>query len=149
MALEPITRQEKIIAGQDLTPITRLEMFLKEYGGSGGSGGSGGGVTTLHIDVTAVDRETMTATFTADKTPLEMLEASATGPTWCVVSFAAGVMAQEAVSIGVPPAWVSGSAAFGIAVWKMHDSDGGNKFSYAVARETSDTWVLDLEAFRS
>ena len=42
MALEPITRQEKIIAGQDLTPITRMEMFLKEYGGSGGSGGGSG-----------------------------------------------------------------------------------------------------------
>ena len=41
MALEPITRQEKIIAGQDLTPITRLEKFLKEFGGSGGSGGAG------------------------------------------------------------------------------------------------------------
>lgn len=37
MALEPITRQEKIIAGQDLTPITRMEMFLKQYGGGGGS----------------------------------------------------------------------------------------------------------------
>ena len=36
MALEPITRQEKIIAGQDLTPITRMEKFLKEFGGSGG-----------------------------------------------------------------------------------------------------------------
>ena len=36
MALEPITRQEKIIAGQDLTPITRLEMFLKQFGGGGG-----------------------------------------------------------------------------------------------------------------
>ena len=40
MALEPITRQEKIIAGQDLTPITRLEMFLKQFGGGGGGGGS-------------------------------------------------------------------------------------------------------------
>lgn len=40
MALEPITRQEKIIAGQDLTPITRLEMFLKQYGGGGSGGGS-------------------------------------------------------------------------------------------------------------
>lgn len=39
MELEPITRQEKIIAGQDLTPITRMEMFLKKYCGSGGSGG--------------------------------------------------------------------------------------------------------------
>lgn len=38
MALEPITRQEKIIAGQDLTPITRMEKFLKQYGGGGGVG---------------------------------------------------------------------------------------------------------------
>lgn len=36
MELEPITRQEKIIAGQDLEPITRLEMFLKQHVGSGG-----------------------------------------------------------------------------------------------------------------
>ena len=36
MALKPITRQEKIIAGQDLTPITRLEKFLKDFGGGGG-----------------------------------------------------------------------------------------------------------------
>lgn len=39
MALEPITRQEKIIAGENLTPITRLEKFLKQYGGGSGSGG--------------------------------------------------------------------------------------------------------------
>lgn len=37
MALEPITRQEKIIAGKDLEPITRMEKFLKQYGGGGGS----------------------------------------------------------------------------------------------------------------
>ena len=38
MALEPITRKEKIIAGQDLTPITRMEMFLKQHvSGGGGS----------------------------------------------------------------------------------------------------------------
>ena len=36
MALEPITRQEKIIAGEDLTPITRMEKFLKDFGGGGG-----------------------------------------------------------------------------------------------------------------
>ena len=40
MALEPITRQEKIIAGQDLTPITRMEKFLKNFGGSGVGGGA-------------------------------------------------------------------------------------------------------------
>lgn len=37
MALEPITRQEQIIAGKDLEPITRMEKFLKQYGGGGGS----------------------------------------------------------------------------------------------------------------
>lgn len=36
MALEPITRQEKIIAGENLTPITRMEKFLKNFGGGGG-----------------------------------------------------------------------------------------------------------------
>ena len=40
MALEPITRKEKIIAGQDLTPITRMEMFLKQHVSGGGGGGS-------------------------------------------------------------------------------------------------------------
>lgn len=40
MALEPITRKEKIIAGQDLTPITRMEKFLKQFGCGGGGGGS-------------------------------------------------------------------------------------------------------------
>ena len=31
--LDPITRQEKIIAGEDIQPVTRLEHFLKNYGG--------------------------------------------------------------------------------------------------------------------
>ena len=38
MELEAITRQEQIIAGKDLQPVTRMEFFLKAYGG-GGSGG--------------------------------------------------------------------------------------------------------------
>lgn len=43
--LDPITRQEKILSGEDLEPITRQEWFLKKYRG-GGSGGTS-------IDVTA------------------------------------------------------------------------------------------------
>ena len=35
--MKPITRKEKIIAGEELTPITREEMFLSKYGGGGGS----------------------------------------------------------------------------------------------------------------
>ena len=50
MALEPITRQEKIIAGQDLTPITRMEMFLKNFGGGGGGGGGGWFVVIASAD---------------------------------------------------------------------------------------------------
>lgn len=53
MALEPITRQEKIISGENLKPITRMEMFLKEFGG-GGSGGSGG---VSPDEVTAIVKE--------------------------------------------------------------------------------------------
>ena len=147
MALEPITRQEKIIAGENLTPITRMEKFLKQYGG--GSGGSGGGVTTLHINVTAVNRETMEATFTADKTPAEMQEAASTGPIWCVLSFAAGVMAEGAVSIGVPPAWMGGAIAFGLLIAQAHEDSGNNKIVFTVREELSDSWTLDLSTFRS
>lgn len=34
MELKPITRQEQIIAGKALQPITRMEKFLEEYGGA-------------------------------------------------------------------------------------------------------------------
>lgn len=47
MALEPITRQEKIIAGENLKPITRMERFLKEFGGGGSGGVSPEEVTTI------------------------------------------------------------------------------------------------------
>lgn len=150
MALEPITRQEKIIAGQDLTPITRMEMFLKQFGGSGCSGGSGGGVTTLHIDVTDVDWGTMTATFTADKTPSEMRQASANGPTWCVISFQAGIMAEDAISIGLPPAWLDGKMTFGGMCASKHEENGNNKNVFAVSPQgLSNTWIVDLTVFGS
>lgn len=110
-------------------------------------GGGGGAVTTLHINVTAVNRETMEATFTADKTPTEMLEAAAAGPTWCVVSFAAGIMAPEAVSTGIPPAWyTAGVVAFGGATENAHNDNGNNKMGYAV-RSGSTGWIVDLTQF--
>ena len=146
MALEPITRQEKIIAGQDLTPITRMEMFLKNFGGGGGSGGGGGGVTTLHINVTAINGETMEATFTADKTPSEMTQAAVNGPVWCVVTIAAGLMGKDAVSIGLPPAWLSSTPAFGSVIAYVHDAEGDNKIGYAV-RADSAGWLVDLTQF--
>ena len=124
-------------------------IIAKKLCGGGGGGGSvpaAGGATTLHINISAVNFETMEATFTADKTPLEMQEASVNGPVWCVVSFEAGTMGEAAVSVGVPPTWFGG-IVFGMAVWALHDPDGNNEISCAVARETSDTWKLDLKAF--
>ena len=147
MALEPITRKEKIIAGENLEPITRLEKFLKEYGGSGGSGG--GGATTLHINITALNVETMEATFTADKTPREMLQASVNGPTWCVVTFEAGTMDDHAISIGLPPAWKGFDLAFGLVINAGHQEDGNNEVFYAVSHESLVTWIVNLSAFQS
>ena len=121
----------------------------KLCGGGGGGGGSvpaAGGVTTLHINVTAVNFETMEATFTADKTPLEMREAAANGPVWCVVTFAAGTMAAEAVSIGLPPAWLSSTPAFGSVIAYVHDAEGNNETAYAV-RAVSEGWLVDLTQF--
>ena len=57
MALEPITRAEQIIAGKDLQPITRMEKFLKEYGGSGGSGGGGSSDAVLYTAQTLTDEQ--------------------------------------------------------------------------------------------
>ena len=109
--------------------------------------GGGGGVTTLHINVTAVNMETKEATFTADKTPLEMQEAAATGPTWCVVTLAAGIMAPEALSVGVPPAWYSaGVVAFGGVTASAHNDNGNNKTGYVV-RAGSTGWLVDLTLF--
>lgn len=108
---------------------------------------SGGGITTLHINVTSVNKETMEATFTADKTPAEMQQASVNGPTWCVITFEAGVMSANAVSIGLPPAWVGGSPAFGGLTALGHDADGNNTFSYAVRGGTSYRWLVDVTKF--
>lgn len=106
-------------------------------------GGGGSAITTLHINVTAVNRETMEATFTADKTPTEMEQAAVNGPTWCVVTIAAGIMAAEAISIGVPPAWDGGRPAFGGYVAVVHDADGDNTIGYLVRRGGPDTWIFD------
>ena len=119
---------------------------LDENGVLSVSGGGSGGATTLHINVTAVDWATMKATFTADKTPAEMQQASFNGPIWCAITFEAGTLDDTPVSIGLPPAWHEG-ISFGMSVQITHGQDGNNIISYVVSRETSATWRLALEAF--
>ena len=110
-------------------------------------GGGGGGVTTLHINVTALNAETMEATFTADKTPAEMKQASANGPVWCVVTFAAGVVSEDVLSVGVPPAWYGSLSAFGYSTNLVHNENGNNTFSYVVREATPDRWSFDITQF--
>lgn len=82
MALEPITRKEQIIAGMDLEPVTRMEKFLKEYGGSSGGGGGASVQSDWNqTDETAADFiknkpfvvvHLNWETFALDKTPSEI-----------------------------------------------------------------------------
>ena len=116
-------------------------------GGKLPTGGGSGGVTTLHINVPAINMETKEATFTADKTPAEMEQAAVNGPVWCVVTFAAGLMGQEAVSVGVPPTWYSLEPAFGGGTALVHNENGNNKIGYAVRRGGSNSWIVDLTQF--
>ena len=123
---------------------------LDENGVLSVSGGGGsGGATTLHINVTAVNNETLKATFTADKTPSEMQQASANGPIWCVVTFAAGVMGEEAKSFGVPPAWgYINKVVFGSVTLPFHNKTGKNDVILAISGTCSnDEWLIDLTAF--
>ena len=64
--MEPITRKEKLIAGEQLTPITREEMFLKKYGGGSG---------LFLVTVTQNDD----GTYAADKTFAEISAAIESG----------------------------------------------------------------------
>ena len=109
---------------------------------------SGGGITTLHINVTGINFETMEATFTADKTPTEIQQASANGPTWCVVTFAAGVLSDEALSLGIPPAWWGiNTVAFGSRTLPVHNENGENDVALSVSGTPNIGWDIDIAAF--
>ena len=106
-----------------------------------GGGGGDSGVTTLHIYVSAIDRETHNHTFTADKTPTEMQ--FITTPTWCVMTFAAGVFGENEASFGVPPAWGSGSPTFGYVYNHQDNTD-----EYVVSGNIgTNEWKIDFRLF--
>ena len=106
-----------------------------------GGGGGDSGVTTLHIHISAIDRETKNPTFTADKTPKEMQ--FVTTPTWCVITFAAGLFGENEASFGVPPAWDFGAPSFGY----IYD-DTENMDKYVVSGNLStNEWEIDLTIF--
>ena len=111
MELEPITRQEKIIAGQDLTPITRMEMFLKQYGGGGGGGG-GSADAVLYTAQTLTDaqkkqaRENIGAAgeFVIHATPTSDWESATLDKTFDQI--------QEAIGAGKTPIMIFNDAVY-------------------------------------
>lgn len=136
-------------------PMTKTEAMTQSVGMDNDGrlwtepGASGGGVTTLHINVTAVSQDTLQATFTADKTPSEMQQAAITGPIWCVITFAAGIAEDNPVTYGLPPAWYGSKPAFGYGVVPGHKENGNNDIRYAVRSGTDSTWLIEPRAFGS
>ena len=94
--MEAITREEKIMSGENLTPITRKEMFLAKAAGqnietpepitreemflSKISGGGGGGALVVTV-LTRIDPDAGGFVKTADKTKSEIKEAVMKGMT--------------------------------------------------------------------
>ena len=103
-----------------------------------GGGGGDSGVTTLHIHISAIDPENYNHTFTADKTPKEMQ--FITTPTWCVITFAAGLFGQNEVSIGVPPAWGEGKPGFGY----IYDTKESINAYVVLGDVSANEWQMDL-----
>ena len=108
-----------------------------------GGGGGDSGVTTLHIYVSAIDRETHNHTFTADKTPTEMQ--FITTPTWCVMTFAAGLFGEDERSIGVPPAWGAGVPSFGY----IYDTKENMNIYVVLGDVMTNKWQIDLISFNA
>ena len=105
-----------------------------------GGGGGDSGVTTLHIQISAIDQGTHNPIFTADKTPKEMF---VTTPTWCVITFAAGLFGENEVSIGVPPAWGASEPNFGY----IYDTKE-NMGKYVVSGYlNTNEWKIDVRLF--
>ena len=89
MALEPITRQEQIIAGKDLEPITRMEKFLKQYGGGGGASSSDVFIIQATLDETHANAQ-------LDKTAEQIYEAYQSGK-YCLVCVSGGFLQVTSV----------------------------------------------------
>ena len=103
-----------------------------------GGGGGDSGVTTLHIHISAIDQNN--PTFTADKTPTEM---TVTTPTWCVITFAAGLFGENEASFGVPPTWSNGEPTFGY-IYNYQD----NKNEYVVfGNVNTNEWKINIRVF--
>ena len=69
-----------------------------------------------------------------------------TTPTWCVMTFAAGLLGESETSLSVPPAWGAGAPSFGY----LYDTTVEHKNRYVVLGDTeANKWEVDLVFFGS
>lgn len=96
--LEPATRIESILDGEDIAPATRLEYFLKQ---AANSGGGGSGQSVLVANVEAVSENTVRL----DKTWLEcknadclLIRDSVTGNPRIMFPYALAICPEQSLS---------------------------------------------------
>ena len=133
MALEPITRQEKIIAGQDLEPITRMEMFLKEYGGSGG----GGGASSADVFIIQATPDDTYTNAQLDKTAEQIYEAYQSGK-YCLVRLGGTFFPVTSVK--------THGAAYILSVngFMFPNSEQGRAASFDITTSDGVTWSVNM-----
>ena len=143
MELEPITRQEKIIAGKDLQPVTRMEFFLKAYGG--GSSGGGAQPDWNQNDSTAADYVKNRPFYTGDPVETVLVEES-------TVSFAAqdGVYVGQLESTFVPTVGETYKVSWDGTAYECAcvDINGntviGNLSIFGAASDTGEPFVMNV-----
>lgn len=70
---------------------------------------------------------------------MEMLEIK--NPTWCIMTFAAGVLEESEVSVNIPPAWGGGAPCFG------HVYDTNKNACVVYGNNSKNKWELNLAYF--
>lgn len=131
-------------------PMTKTEAMTQSVGMDDDGrlwtapGASGGGVTTLHINVTAVNTDPEEITFTADKTPVEISQAAASGPVWCLFAIGdIGIDWANNKTWGLQPVCKpGGEVSFGFYL-------NNGSITYFVERGNDTNWNIPVDIFNA
>ena len=130
--LNAITRMEKIIAGEDIKPETRLEIFLKKYSSGGGS-----------------SYKDITGTLTAGSTSLTLYDASiTTDATYDIYTTVYGVNPTDVslVAGSITMTFDSQQSDIGVKV-RVYDGANAQLVSISATYEQSGTVTTDTPLY--